>query len=83
MKSLVRNGICRDCYKELFNIKLRKKDFKCDYYRSPCPVCNVEHHLVAKVKWYIHLKLLFKKNPDIKVEVKCEGFVIGEEKAKF
>ncbi len=79
MKALIRNGICRNCYKELFNIKLRNNEIKCDCYKSVCPVCKEEHHLVAQTKWYVRLMLLFKRNPDVKVEVKCEGYVIGKD----
>ena len=78
MKALVRNGICRGCYKKLFNIKLRPKDFKCDFYRSTCPVCKEEHHLVADLRWYVHFKLAFKRNPNVNVENKYDGYVIGE-----
>ena len=74
MKEIVRNGICRDCYKRLFNIKLYARDCKCDYYKNTCPVCKEEHHLVASLKWHIRLRLLFKREPDIANENK-DGIV--------
>ncbi len=77
MKAVVRNGICRDCYNKLFKIKLRKKEFKCDFYRSTCPVCKEERHLVAWLRWNVHFKLAFKRTPNFNAETKCEGFIIG------
>ncbi len=78
MKALVRNGICRKCYKKLFNIKLRPKHFKCDYYRSICPVCGEQHHLVAEVSRLVRLRLLFKRSPELEVETKSEDNIVGE-----
>ena len=77
MKALVRNGICRDCYKKLFNIKLRNKEFKCDFYRSTCPVCKEEHHLVADLRWNVHFKLAFKRTPVLE-DVDSKNYVIGD-----
>ncbi len=78
MKALVRNGICRDCYKRLYNIKLRTKEFKCDFYKSTCPVCKEERHLVADLKWNVHFKLAFKRTPNFENNGKRD-YIIGED----
>ena len=79
MKAIVRNGMCRRCYTRVFGIKLGRRDFKCDFYPEICPVCKESHHLVADLKWHVRLRLLFKRTPNIEIETKCEGAVIGEE----
>ena len=79
MKALIRNGICRNCYKDLFDINLRNNEFKCDCYQSVCPICKENHHLVAWLKWNVRFKLLFKRSPNVKVEIKCDGYVIGQD----